>query len=131
MAWPYEEYVTKRRRMLSKAGKEEEEEVVVVVVFARENRGGSAQHATRATPIREEEVFTRESMTQTCRRHAARATSARSCLLERRLHQRFETGTVARTAAATAAAATQGASASAWIRYEMRPMGEEDETAAG
>jgi len=33
---------------------EEEEEVVVVeeVVFTRENRGGSAQHATRATPTR-------------------------------------------------------------------------------
>ena len=30
---------------------EEEEEEVVVVVFTRENRGGSAQHATRATPI--------------------------------------------------------------------------------
>ena len=28
------------------------EEEVVVVVFTRENRGGSAQHATRATPIR-------------------------------------------------------------------------------
>ena len=25
------------------------------MVFTRENRGGSAQHATRATPIREEE----------------------------------------------------------------------------
>jgi len=31
---------------------EEEEEEVVEVVFTRENRGGSAQHATRATPIR-------------------------------------------------------------------------------
>ena len=30
---------------------EEEEEVV----FTRENRGGSAQHATRATPVRSEE----------------------------------------------------------------------------
>ena len=28
----------------------EEEEVVEVVVFTRENRRGSAQHATRATP---------------------------------------------------------------------------------
>ena len=43
-----------------------EEEVVVVVVFTRENRGGSAQHATRATPTRsshgpmeEEAVFIR------------------------------------------------------------------------
>ena len=34
---------------------EAEEEVVVVVeevVFTRDNRGGSAQHATRATPLR-------------------------------------------------------------------------------
>ena len=32
-------------------GKVEEEEVVVV--FTRKNRGGSAQHATRATPTQE------------------------------------------------------------------------------
>ena len=31
---------------------EEEEEEVVEVVFTRENRGGSAQHATRAKPLR-------------------------------------------------------------------------------
>ena len=31
---------------------EEEEVVVVVVVFTREHRGGTAQHATRATPNR-------------------------------------------------------------------------------
>ena len=30
----------------------EEEAVVVVVVFTRENRGGTVQHATRATPTR-------------------------------------------------------------------------------
>ena len=31
---------------------EEEEEEEEEVVFTRENRGGSAQHATRATPLR-------------------------------------------------------------------------------
>jgi hypothetical protein len=38
--------------LLTYKEEEEEEEVVVVVVFTRENRGGSAQHATRATPTR-------------------------------------------------------------------------------
>ena len=45
---------------------EEVEEEVVVVVFTLENRGGSAQHATRATPTRweeEEVLFIRDSIT--------------------------------------------------------------------
>ena len=35
-----------------KEEKEEEEKEEKVVVFSRENRGGSAQHATHATPTR-------------------------------------------------------------------------------
>jgi hypothetical protein len=31
-------------------GKKKKKEEAVVVVFTRENRGGSAQHTTRATP---------------------------------------------------------------------------------
>ena len=38
--------------MAEREEEEEEEEVVVVVVFTRENRGGSTQHAKRATPTR-------------------------------------------------------------------------------
>ena len=40
---------------------EEEEEVVVVVVFTRENRGGSAQLATRTRPTRQETRVQRRS----------------------------------------------------------------------
>ena len=45
----------RKKKRGGKKEEEEEEEVVVVVeevVFTRDNRGGSAQHATRATPTR-------------------------------------------------------------------------------